>query len=537
MNGRSGATPLRCPHCGAHLPDEKRICPRCGKSPDSAPSARRAKKGEEVRPAQASPLNKICSWVLSPRYTPSRRAYRDRRRRFRLCRLARTASILLAAVLIAVLAIVSIGRLFRSPAAPDQGASLPTVQPTHAPDPAPTPAPTAVPAQPVWQSVDTLPMPDYIVKATPAPAPAPQATTDLDAATLPPAAEPSPAPTPVATERAYLDVSALPTPSGDADEAQPRSVTDRESLIDLYWYMIRTGTQVVDLDRLTVSHSVMAETADKFSNYFTAFGYSASPARVAVSFKAGLIALHAIREYTFYELEEEYRRVALGAMAALAKMLQPDMTELDKEIAIHDYIAENCRYEDNEALYTGDARGFFLNGACQCSGYADTFRLMATLAGIETEMIGGPTTRDEPGTKGHAWNLVRLDGLWYVVDVTWDDMIAHTGEVEHTFVNLPQTAFGSTRSWDSGCLPQGQYAQAVDDKYYYHRQQYMAESEEKAVELATAQTALKKKAYIYSETGDYSRAVVSALKEIHGGCGHQELSEDLTFDLYAFMVK
>ena len=51
------------------------------------------------------------------------------------------------------------------------------------------------------------------------------------------------------------------------------------------------------------------------------------------------------------------------------------------------------------------------------------------------------------------------------------------------------------------------------------------------------QTALKKKAYIYSETGDYSRAVVSALKEIHGGCGHQELSEDLTFDLYAFMVK
>ena len=72
--------------------------------------------------------------------------------------------------------------------------------------------------------------------------------------------------------------------------------------------MIRTGTQVVELDRLTVSHSVMAETADKFSNYFTAFGYSASPARVAVSFKAGLIALHAIREYTFYELEEEYRR-------------------------------------------------------------------------------------------------------------------------------------------------------------------------------------------------------------------------------------
>ncbi|MBQ3861186.1 MAG: zinc-ribbon domain-containing protein [Clostridia bacterium] len=55
MKGRSGATPLRCPHCGAHLPDEKRICPRCGKSPDSAPSARRAKKGEEVRPAQASP--------------------------------------------------------------------------------------------------------------------------------------------------------------------------------------------------------------------------------------------------------------------------------------------------------------------------------------------------------------------------------------------------------------------------------------------------------------------------------------------------
>ena len=564
---------MRCPHCGARIQGENLICPRCGKSLtpagrfDTSSAHKKAHTGESQK-SGLQVLEKALKWVREPQKRLSKRAYRDRRKRYRFLRGLRSAGILLGLAALILLLALGVRGLFGHPA-PDNPkgpiVAVPTPMTTRPPDGGPTaeptPAATIVPAPPTWQTVDTLPLPDYIVNATAAPAPAPQATTDLIAETLAPTATPvvtaSPQPTvsaedtprpettpqpevtpaPVGPSITLAPMDLFPTAAPQRDEQQPTRINSREALIDLYWYMIRTGTQVVELDSLTVSRDVIAETADKFSNYFTAFGYNTNPARVAVSFKAGLVALYAIRNYTFYDLEDEYQRVAIGAMAALAPMLQPDMTDLDKEIAIHDYILERCEYRDDESLYTGDARGFFLNGVCQCSGYADTFRLMATLAGLETEMIGGPTTRDEPGSKGHAWNLVRLDGLWYVVDPTWDDMIAGTGEVEHTFFNLPQSAFGSTRSWDAGCLPEGEYAQKVDDHYYYHRAEYMARDQEQAVSLAKKQAAESKKAYIYSENGDFSRPVVYALKEIYNGCGHRELSEDLNFDLYSFAVK
>ncbi len=43
--------------------------------------------------------------------------------------------------------------------------------------------------------------------------------------------------------------------------------------------------------------------------------------------------------------------------------------------------------------------------------------MLMNAAGIECKVIYGSTTRGGY----HAWNQVKVDGVWYNIDVTWDD--------------------------------------------------------------------------------------------------------------------
>lgn len=48
-----------------------------------------------------------------------------------------------------------------------------------------------------------------------------------------------------------------------------------------------------------------------------------------------------------------------------------------------------------------------------CEGYSRCFNLLLEKAGIETTLVSAVS---------HAWNLVKLNGKWYHMDVTWDDL-------------------------------------------------------------------------------------------------------------------
>jgi len=53
-----------------------------------------------------------------------------------------------------------------------------------------------------------------------------------------------------------------------------------------------------------------------------------------------------------------------------------------------------------------------VNGKSVCAGYADAFRLVALMAGLKSAYASSGT---------HAWNLVKVGGKWYNVDLCWDD--------------------------------------------------------------------------------------------------------------------
>jgi WD40 repeat protein len=85
---------------------------------------------------------------------------------------------------------------------------------------------------------------------------------------------------------------------------------------------------------------------------------------------------------------------------------------------IHDWLIYYLDYNYGQKLYLMSEVLTIKKGAC--SDYAELFDKMCVLAGIETVMLGG-SAWDGFSWGHHAWNRVKINGLWYLVDVTFDD--------------------------------------------------------------------------------------------------------------------
>ena len=107
---------------------------------------------------------------------------------------------------------------------------------------------------------------------------------------------------------------------------------------------------------------------------------------------------------------------------------RPD--DLDKFNAIYAWVATHIRYSyrtyySSSGTYSLPASYILRTRHAVCLGYANLMDTLLTLAGIGSTTIHG-YAKDELFDVGdsiymdnHAWNAVKLNGLWYLYDVTW----------------------------------------------------------------------------------------------------------------------
>ncbi len=113
----------------------------------------------------------------------------------------------------------------------------------------------------------------------------------------------------------------------------------------------------------------------------------------------------------------------------LSEIITQGMTETDKVRAIHNWLVNNVRY-DEEGCNSGripdtsfTAEGLFETRVAVCDGYAKAFAVLAERAGFEAIRVTGVGYNGSGSSESHAWNQVKVNGKWYNVDVTWDDPI------------------------------------------------------------------------------------------------------------------
>lgn len=91
----------------------------------------------------------------------------------------------------------------------------------------------------------------------------------------------------------------------------------------------------------------------------------------------------------------------------------------EKELYVHDAIIKGCKYA-NSSDHDGTVYGALVRGQARCEGYANAMNYVMRYMGVECATLSGKAT-NESGTESHAWNMVKIDGKWTLIDLTWDD--------------------------------------------------------------------------------------------------------------------
>ncbi len=129
-----------------------------------------------------------------------------------------------------------------------------------------------------------------------------------------------------------------------------------------------------------------------------------------------------------------------AAADELLKGITPSMPEFERERLLHDRLAKSITYDLNEK-YAHTAYGALVNGRAVCDGYTQAFQYLLQRVGIQSFMVTGT------GKGGnHAWNIVRIDGRYYNVDLTWDDQESDTF---HAYFNITDERIKEDHAFDT----------------------------------------------------------------------------------------
>ncbi len=117
---------------------------------------------------------------------------------------------------------------------------------------------------------------------------------------------------------------------------------------------------------------------------------------------------------------------------ALAKELTQGLdSELQKTYSIYRWVAQNIEY-DTDAYFSNNLRGIgsasvvLKNRKAVCDGYSELMMKLGHAAGLKIEKISGYAkgygyaVGNTHAKSNHAWNAVKIDDSWYLLDSTWD---------------------------------------------------------------------------------------------------------------------
>ncbi|MBQ4395885.1 MAG: hypothetical protein II828_00010 [Clostridia bacterium] len=201
--------------------------------------------------------------------------------------------------------------------------------------------------------------------------------------------------------------------------------------IDIYDYRI-APSEVSDL---------LAAVRDAYPMEYAAMGVS----RYGWSYSGGVI--YSLSLYENANFDDNL--TAAQRYDKLCKIVNPvvkkasGMSNYEKVICIHDWLVLNSQYDETYERST--AYQLLTEGTAVCQGYADSFKLFMDLLGVPSLVISS-------NDMNHAWNMVKLGGQWYHIDVTWDDPVPDKAGVTrytHTLLNDSEITAEDHYGWSA----------------------------------------------------------------------------------------
>jgi hypothetical protein len=191
-----------------------------------------------------------------------------------------------------------------------------------------------------------------------------------------------------------------------------------------------------------------------------------------------------------------------------------DMSDLAKEIKIIEWLVENCKYRSEDGWECATAYSCIVNGEAQCAGYADAFLQTAKACGLDVRYVYN---------NFHAWNIVKIDGDWYHVDVTFEDPLGNNGygfgNLRNKYINLTDSEIRKERShetWSPDSIKCNSWKYGSDSvRYYLNTGKTLRSSEVDEAEDADFNEEVEKYDEIYQSYVDDGAIVATREYDTH----------------------
>ena len=136
--------------------------------------------------------------------------------------------------------------------------------------------------------------------------------------------------------------------------------------------------------------------------------------------------------YTKEECEKKKTQIDMEVSECLSGISE-NASDYEKILYDYEYIVNQVDYDD-AAEDNQNICSVFIGKKSVCAGYSKAMQYLMEKQGLFCTYVTGEVTEsfsDGDGHKiPHAWNLVKCDGDYYYVDVTWGDPIFQESEEE-----------------------------------------------------------------------------------------------------------
>lgn len=209
------------------------------------------------------------------------------------------------------------------------------------------------------------------------------------------------------------------------------------------------GAMVYDVS--TKKNQVFQESAEIKFTFYTSDEY-----RMAFQVRDTTTNKYVVKQITFSVRDANYPSIEERVSSIAAECLKTCSTDFDKAVWLHDWIIDHAEYDYNYDYCSPE--GVLARGVGTCESYHRAYVLLLNKVGIPTGRITG---------NGHVWTAVKMDGAWYQVDTTWDDVGTNNqaNYYKHAYFGLTDEIMGMVHSDHKTAVP-GYESVSLKNNYF-----------------------------------------------------------------------
>ena len=137
-----------------------------------------------------------------------------------------------------------------------------------------------------------------------------------------------------------------------------------------------------------------------------------------------------IPEYLFEKSKIKEHQKAMTARVDKLVRAAAKLSEWEKEKYVHDFICENIRYDKLKKPYSHEIIGPLGQGVGVCEGIAKAVKVLLDELGVWCVIAICGNNPDKGIKYRHTWNIVRVGGVYYHLDATFDNTLGKNDQIQ-----------------------------------------------------------------------------------------------------------